>query len=177
MIWICLWAGSTFCLRLSDWLTHNIQTHTLLKVLNPRWRRGTLQADVVRSDWLSEEVCDWWSVSYSNTVRRSALVLSVCTRSLCLHFVCFLFSLHLCFNDWALSPLKTPPTPESDSASFYSVNRGVVYCGQLRRPQCFNAVLHDHQSHRQQLRPHSVSLHFNIIRKLNVYILDLFDLK
>lgn len=57
---------------------------------------------MVRSDWLLEELFDWWTVSRSS----SALFLFF------LHFVCFSSSLSLCFNDWALSPLKTPPTPK-----------------------------------------------------------------
>ncbi|XP_047658052.1 E3 ubiquitin-protein ligase RNF130 isoform X2 [Tachysurus fulvidraco] len=52
--------------------------------------------------------------------------------------------------------VTNPAHSQSDPASFYSVNRRVVYCGQLRRPQCFNAMLHDHQSHRKQLRQHSI---------------------
>lgn len=47
---------------------------------------------------------------------------------------------------WLRPQQKMTPPP------FYSVNRRVVYCCQLRRPLCSHTLLHDHQSNCQ--RPH-----------------------
>lgn len=94
--------------------------------------------------------------------------LQQCTLSL-LSALCLLFHLAFSLLQW-MGPFSAQDSThsKSDPASFYSVNRRVVYCGQLRRPQCFNAVLHDHQSHRQQLRQHRVSRALNY---LTVFIL------
>lgn len=84
--------------------------------------------------------CLWLPLLFHGLEKRSSFL----HASTCLQFPLLFGSL----SRWYPGPAFNRKWP----LPFYSVNRRVVYCCQLRRPLCSHTLLHDHQSHFQ--RPH-----------------------